>query len=119
MPHRDPSDDDSRYSALTSPDVFNFTEGWDRETWLDLLDVWERWHMNALRSACEHQRATWLPGPTTLTETRKLKYHQGLPCPECGYRIGSAWLHEDVPAEVLDFLASLPDSDKVHPWGDR
>jgi hypothetical protein len=29
------------------------------------------------------------------------------PCPVCGYKYGSAWLHEDVPQDVLDWLQSL------------
>lgn len=38
------------------------------------------------------------------------------PCPDCGYKYGSAWLKEEVPASVLEFLAGLPDSDKVPAW---
>lgn len=34
-------------------------------------------------------------------------------CPTCGYRYGTKWLTEDVPAEVIDFLASLPTSDAL------
>lgn len=32
------------------------------------------------------------------------------PCPECGYRYGSAWLYEAVPVDVLEFLRGLPDN---------
>lgn len=39
------------------------------------------------------------------------------PCPECGYEYGSQWLHEDVPADVIAWLAALPDTDKPNPWG--
>lgn len=38
------------------------------------------------------------------------------PCEVCGYKYGSAWLKEEVPAEVLVFLASLPDSPVTAPW---
>jgi len=38
------------------------------------------------------------------------------PCAECGYKYGSAWLREEVPQEVLDFLMSLPDTDKTPAW---
>jgi len=38
------------------------------------------------------------------------------PCEVCGYQYGSKWLREEVPAEVLDFLRSLPDADKACPW---
>lgn len=33
----------------------------------------------------------------------------GKPCPTCGYRYGTAWLYEDVPDDVLEFLRGLPD----------
>lgn len=33
------------------------------------------------------------------------------PCEVCGYRYGSAWLREDVPPEVLDYLRSLKDTE--------
>jgi len=38
------------------------------------------------------------------------------PCAECGYKYGSAWLKEEVPQEVLDFLVALPDTDKIPAW---
>jgi hypothetical protein len=30
------------------------------------------------------------------------------PCPECGYKYGSAWLTEEVPGEILDYLRAIP-----------
>ena len=47
------------------------------------------------------------------------EHPQGLltkPCPECGYKYGSAWLFEPVPDNVLHFLESLPDTDKKPAW---
>ena len=38
------------------------------------------------------------------------------PCPACGYKYGTAWLCKEVPAEVLEFLRGLPDSDVPCPW---
>lgn len=35
------------------------------------------------------------------------------PCPTCGYKFGSAWVHEDVPADVIAFLESLPETDQL------
>lgn len=40
----------------------------------------------------------------------------GRKCPACGYKYGSAWLKEEVPADVLDFLRSLPDTDGTPAW---
>lgn len=40
----------------------------------------------------------------------------GKPCTVCGYKYGSAWKREEVPAEVIEFLQSLPDADKTPAW---
>lgn len=40
----------------------------------------------------------------------------GEPCPTCGYKYRTAWLHEDVPADVLDFLRSLPSVKTPKGW---
>jgi hypothetical protein len=38
------------------------------------------------------------------------------PCPVCGYKYGSAWLREEVPADVLEWLRELPHTDKKPAW---
>lgn len=38
------------------------------------------------------------------------------PCEVCGYKYGTAWLHEDVPPNVLEFLTALPDTDQQPAW---
>ncbi|MCP4204243.1 MAG: hypothetical protein GY769_20190 [bacterium] len=35
------------------------------------------------------------------------------PCPECGYKYGTAWLREEVPADVIAELHALPTSDAL------
>lgn len=48
----------------------------------------------------------------TANRVRPEEHPDGLlckPCEVCGYKYGSAWLHEDVPGEVIEFLASLPE----------
>lgn len=49
------------------------------------------WHMNDLHAECEHQQAR---GETYQT-------HPDARCPECGYRLGSAWLKRDLPADII------------------
>ena len=44
--HRDPADNDARYPKPTSARAFNFAPGWNVTQWLDLLDMWKRWHMS-------------------------------------------------------------------------
>ncbi len=104
--HRNPDQDDPRYGTTIAPENIEYADGWTSELWLDFLDVWQKWHLNDMQAACEHQRAL---GWTYAT-------HAGQDCPECGYRIGSAWLTVDVPESVLDFLSSLPDADRVPAW---
>lgn len=63
-----------------------------------LADVWARWHLNTARSACAHQTAR---GETYGT-------HPMAECPDCGYLLGSKWLAEPVPRDVLKWLDTLP-----------
>lgn len=37
-------------------------------------------------------------------------------CPVCGHKYGSAWKKREVPADVLEFLRSLPDTDITLAW---
>jgi hypothetical protein len=57
--HRNPSDDDRRYSKPTTPEEIDFAPGWDKEKWFDLLDIWKTYHLNDMQPACEHQRKDW------------------------------------------------------------
>ena len=38
------------------------------------------------------------------------------PCPVCGYKYGSAWLKEEVPPNVIEYLESLPESATTPAW---
>lgn len=38
------------------------------------------------------------------------------PCPVCGYKYGTAWRKKELPAEVVDFLAALPETKKTPAW---
>ena len=37
-------------------------------------------------------------------------------CPVCGYKYGTAWKREEVPAEVLAFFEALPAADRTTAW---
>lgn len=106
------------------------------------IEVWDRWHLNDMRAGCEHQRAEkWDERPidpskplnaygkhfagqisdswNMLTWVRPAAHPDGLmgvPCPTCGYKFGSAWLTEEVPADVLEWLTALPQSTKAPAW---
>lgn len=40
----------------------------------------------------------------------------GKPCDVCGYKYGSAWLREEVPADVIEWLFSRPATDIQPAW---
>jgi hypothetical protein len=202
--HRNPEDNDDRYDKPLTPEQIEFAPGWDRERWLDLLDVWHRWHLNDISPMCEHQREqgwgklseqkatlyffrltestrkrqdavkkaslhaaergeTFEPKPADvkyLLLPYEVKWHRAeLPegvaahyeprtslykgdshgatevkalgwlypeehpdgllcraCSVCGYKYGSAWRKEDVPADVIKFIEALPDADLTPAW---
>lgn len=80
--------------------------GWNRKMIDRLYNTWERWHLNDLRAECAHQRA----------RGEKWSTHPSAVCPDCGYRLGSAWLKENVPADVINWLFSLPNTDRQPNW---
>lgn len=108
----------------------------------EFMTIWGRWHLNHMRAGCEHQRAEgWDQRPidpskpagsygrhfegqqhpswNLLGWVRRDEHPEGLlgfPCPTCGYRYGSAWKHEELPAEVIERLASFPASSLEPAW---
>lgn len=92
-----------------------------------MVEVWKRWHLNHMHAGCEHQRAEgWnkrpidpskplnvygrhFPGQrhdswNMLVCVRPDEHPDGLltkPCPACGYKYGTAWLREELPAEII------------------
>ena len=87
--------------------IETYAQGWTAWEIQKLWALWDRWHLNDMRAGCEHQRALgWT----------KYDDHPSEPCPTCGYKYGTAWLTEEVPQDVLEWLAELPRADKPCPW---
>jgi hypothetical protein len=188
--HRNPADNDDRYQQRIKPTEFMFAPGWDAEKWFYFLEVWKHWHLNDMRSGCEHQRgwgkkklelitfkwttsfykmresaasgtlesdqyekfkevaadamiATtaiarpkwkspliekllsegWIEEDKRETKTsgwvNETEHPEGelsKPCPVCGYKYGTSWLKEEVPAQVIEFLQALPPADTTPAW---
>lgn len=91
---------------MHKPIVETLAPGWSRSTLKRFWDTWARWHLNDMQAACEHQRAK---GETYKT-------HPDAICPDCNYSLGSKWLTEAVPDDVLQFLVALPETDKTPAW---
>lgn len=68
--HRNPADNDRRYTSPTAPAEIDFAPGWTADKWLDLLDVWHKWHLNDMKPGCEHQT-----GPEWDTQKELTIYH--------------------------------------------
>lgn len=83
---------------VTEPSRF-----WTLGTLAALATLGDRWHLNGMRAGCAHQDVVW--EDTGLG--RRPSLDRTAPCPHTGYRYGSAWLVEPLPARVLGDLMGL------------
>jgi len=110
----------------------------DEPTVMKMFEIWKEHHLNDMRPYCAHQKKLgWhkrrIDGSKPSNAYGKhfdgqkspswnlagwvypAEHHKGVlckPCPECGYKYGSEWKTEPVPNNVLEFLASLPETTK-------
>lgn len=73
--------------------------------------MWDRWHLNDTRAGCEHQEARYRRDPAERPTyandyTGTTGDTLSGPCAECGYRYGTAWLHEELPEDAIRFFAN-------------
>lgn len=47
--HRLERHNSKHFQELISPDDINFHDGWDKETWFDLLEIWHYWHQKDMK----------------------------------------------------------------------
>lgn len=195
--HRDPKQNDKRYHNTLIPyQKIKYAKNWNATKWLDLLDIWHKWHLNDMKASCEHQRDLgwdeqaaeeviiykWKLKSDYLERQRELEYkaiddlkekgiakmdeysreifakpytietrEKELPytldtyyqadeshekkttrgslrvdehadgilsksCPSCGYKYGHSWIKRPLPAEVISFIESLPESEITPAW---
>jgi hypothetical protein len=82
---------------------------------IKLHNVWKRWHLNDMRAGTPEQMEALREAKINgYDEACQFLKEKGLYEVD-GYRYGSKWLHEEPPQEVIDFLESLPSTDKC-PW---
>lgn len=104
--HADKSQNDTRFDNPIKAADLRFSRGWNAAKWYKFLDTWEKWHLNDMHAECEHQEAA---GITYNKDPKNV-------CAVCGYKIGTAWTSRTIPADVVEFLQSLPDTDRVPTW---
>lgn len=100
--------------------------GWDALKLQQFFNVWERWHLNDLRAGSPEQEKYLRDHPISREEYAYPKSHYevagqkladaGLNPDANGYQYGHAWKREEVPGEVLEFLRSLPETDREPAW---
>jgi hypothetical protein len=101
--------DERGHSSITDIDP---APDWTLALIKQFFDVWDKWHLNDMRAGCEHQRKWgW-----TYEEHHNRKTFKGHKCRVCKYHIGSAWLKEELPPEVVEFLEKLPVTDVQPAW---
>lgn len=116
--HRNPDDNDSRYSCHIKADEIKFSYGWNKEIWLKFLDVWKDWHLNDMNAGTQKQekaikewrRKNKISG---LAYDEECKYLKSIRLyTDNGHKYGSSWLLRTLPQDVIDFLESLPETIK-------
>ena len=65
--------------------------------WFPEAMAYFKWHLNDMHAECEHQQAR---GETYQT-------HPGAVCPDCGYKLGSAWTKRELPADVVKWAETF------------
>jgi hypothetical protein len=101
-----PSGNSSGSAGQIRLDDVRPADGWNAGMVAVLQKVWDRWHLNDMKAGCWHQRELGWDADKHISK----------PCPVCSYKYGTAWLSEDVPEHVLEFLAGLPDSPVTPAW---
>lgn len=103
---------DGSCGQISLPEVYQPAPGWTVEMVTRLWEIWDRWHLNDLFEVKNREQKAigWL---------KPDEHPDGMlnrPCDVCGYKYGSAWLHEPVPAEVIAELRAFPDTDIAPAW---
>jgi len=111
------------------PTFKDFAPGWNAEKLAQFAAIWEDWHLNDMSAGSPAQTAflkanpvTWkYPGSHYDSASHALQSAGLNPDPDYlrngkPYKYGSAWLSRDVPADVIQFLQSLPDATVQPAW---
>lgn len=98
--------------------------GWDVAEIARLHEIWEDWHLNDMKAGTPKQMAHLKAHRGEYSGYPQSHYDWAKECltranlqpdPETGYSYGSAWLRVEVPVDVLEWLAALPETPGC-PW---
>lgn len=118
--------------VMAFPSIDKFAPGWDQEALDTFLGYWDEWHLNDMVAGSPAQEAHLKSLGKWKRARDGFDSHYTWACAELEkvglqpdpdhihndqpYRYGSAWLRKDVPPEVIEFLAALPDTDQEPAW---
>jgi len=109
--------------------VDTFAPGWSASLLEHFVTNWKRWHLNDCTAGSPEQEEYLRLNPVSYTypdshyeAACKVLKEAGIQ-PDMGhkhndkpYSYGSAWLFEEVPADVLEFFKGLPNTDRIPAW---
>ncbi len=82
--------------------------------------VWREWHLNDMQAGTPKQTAVvkdWQATGAKYDYTDACQHLKSIGLlSDNGYTYGSAWLRVEVPENVLQWLASLPETDVTPAW---
>lgn len=84
-------------------ELVEYLNGFDAESVKALADLAE-WHLNGMTAGCAHQ------GEPVMRDGRygpEIDFDRTPPCPETGYRYGSAWLLRPLPDGFREHVQNL------------
>lgn len=105
--------------------ITKYAPGWNKETEQRFREIWDRWHLNDMVAGSPAQMEFLRDNPIPKEDYAYPKSHYDVASlvleraglnPDNGYKYGTRWLTEEVPADALEFLESLPSTDKKPAW---
>ena len=113
-PIRDAHGQIQNHLSLLEP--LRFNEGWNKDKLDELLEVWNRWHLNDLRAGSPDQESAlreieilgdYYPQAVAYLESLGLQPDPNYLVDGKPYSYGTHWLKEEIPEEVIKYLESL------------
>lgn len=121
--------------VMTRPKIVECAPGWTMGLVDEFFNLWDRWHLNNMRAGTREQEAeiekhkAEYTGNDHYTWACDLLKKAGLYVVDASnyitaagvhaskeYKYGSQWLREELPQDVINFMQSLPDTDKRPAW---
>jgi hypothetical protein len=108
--------------TIECSDGWSYAKGWTPPMRRELATVWRKWHLNDMRAGTACQMTYLEKHPVPAEQDWYEKALESLtvaglnPDPVTGEVFGAAWYREEVPAEVIRWLESLPETDRRPAW---